>query len=443
MPAVRRTPRGPRGAWVLVYALATLVIALLCGSAPGWDVLVAPVGSRRRRDRARRRDPARPDAPRVGELTSALDPTSRPSCGWAPGGPAGRRAARGISSIVLGVWVVAGRASAGDIIVGLAPGAVGGLILAVAQVAVVPNLVLWVSSWIAGPGFVVGEGSSFTTSASDPGALPAIPLLGSLPGPEWNTVLASFAPRSSWSLVWSRGVRLAPMRRARRTLVRPRARGAGCGTGLGTARGGLAGGGGRRRRAGTDGSRRGPAAARRGLVAAEIAGGAVLALLWGKAAITGRVRHREEATEPDAAPPWSTDLARGVGRGRGDRGRGPRGYWPSRSLVHCSRACSYRTVHSCWASTVIAPSRQAWCSISTSHIARPPSIESDMVAVRPSPTATAGSSAPPSRARQTVRRARTPNTIVTTAKNRLATRHGKASELVTSVTSISRPKCST
>ncbi|MNW58382.1 hypothetical protein D3C74_362440 [compost metagenome] len=40
-----------------------------------------------------------------------------------------------------------------------------------------------------------------------------------------------------------------------------------------------------------------------GLVAAEIAGGAALALVWGKAAVTERVRHRHDEEPDDGAHP--------------------------------------------------------------------------------------------------------------------------------------------
>lgn len=303
--SARRSAHTATSSWVVgvaVYALATLVIALLAGSAPGWDVLFAPLGGAVVAGVGLGAGIlARPDAPRVGELTALLDP-------WVP--PVVRLGARagllgvallvGLSSVVAGVWVVAGRATSGDIIVGLAPGAVGGLILAVSQLAVVPNLVLWVSSWIAGPGFVVGEGSSFTASASLPGALPAIPLLGAMPGPEWTTVLASFAPVLvvvlgvvAGAFVWRRcgghGARWADLGLA----VLGVALAAGLLVVLLQTVAGGAVGPGRMAQVGA------PPLLAGGIIAAEVAGGAALALVWGKAAVTERVRHRHDETAHD------------------------------------------------------------------------------------------------------------------------------------------------
>jgi hypothetical protein len=65
----------------------------------------------------------------------------------------------------------------------LQPDAVGGVVLVIAQLMLLPNLVLWSASVIAGPGFAIGAGTSVTTSAVVLGPLPALPVLGALPGP--------------------------------------------------------------------------------------------------------------------------------------------------------------------------------------------------------------------------------------------------------------------
>lgn len=65
----------------------------------------------------------------------------------------------------------------------LAPGVVGGVVLVLGQLAVAPNLVAWVVSWCAGPGFAVGVGTGVTPTASTLGALPLVPVLGALPSP--------------------------------------------------------------------------------------------------------------------------------------------------------------------------------------------------------------------------------------------------------------------
>lgn len=306
--SARRSAHTAVSAWVVgivVYALATFLIALLVGSAPGWDVLLAPLGGAVVAGVGLGLGIlARPDAPRFGDLTAFLDPYVPPVVRLgARAGALGVTLLVGVSSVVAGAWVVAGRATSGDIIVGLAPGVVGGLILAVSQLAVVPNLVLWVSSWIAGPGFVVGEGSTFTVTGSEPGALPAVPLLGALPGADWTTVVASFAPLGVVLLgmvigvfVWRRcggldaswadlGLAVVGIASASGLLM----------AALQLAAGGAVGPG---RMAVVGAS---PLLAG-GLVAAEITGGAILALVWGKAAITERVRHRHDPVDAEADP---------------------------------------------------------------------------------------------------------------------------------------------
>lgn len=65
----------------------------------------------------------------------------------------------------------------------LRPDLTGGAVLMVAQLALLPNLVLWVASVVAGPGFSIGAGTSVTVSGTVLGPLPALPVLGALPGP--------------------------------------------------------------------------------------------------------------------------------------------------------------------------------------------------------------------------------------------------------------------
>lgn len=75
----------------------------------------------------------------------------------------------------------------------VAAGGVGGVVLALAQVAALPNLALWVVSFLAGPGFRVVEGGPVTWSGSEGGLLPMVPVLAALPQPggfPWFTALS-------------------------------------------------------------------------------------------------------------------------------------------------------------------------------------------------------------------------------------------------------------
>lgn len=62
-------------------------------------------------------------------------------------------------------------------------GVVGGVVLTLAQLVLLPNLVLWGCAVTAGPGIVLGTGATVTVGASQLGPLPAVPLLAALPAP--------------------------------------------------------------------------------------------------------------------------------------------------------------------------------------------------------------------------------------------------------------------
>ncbi|MBU4335310.1 MAG: hypothetical protein KJ548_01950 [Actinobacteria bacterium] len=98
------------------------------------------------------------------------------------------------SSLLVGLWVVAGRATIGDVVRELPLDAVGGVVFALAQLAYLPNLVVWALAWLAGPGFVVGAGTTFTAGSVVAGPMPAFPLLGALPSSAVGGRVALLAP---------------------------------------------------------------------------------------------------------------------------------------------------------------------------------------------------------------------------------------------------------
>jgi hypothetical protein len=63
----------------------------------------------------------------------------------------------------------------------LSAGPAGGLALTALQLTLLPTVVVWAASWIAGPGFAVGAGSSVSPLGTTLGPLPSLPLLGALP----------------------------------------------------------------------------------------------------------------------------------------------------------------------------------------------------------------------------------------------------------------------
>ena len=63
----------------------------------------------------------------------------------------------------------------------LGAGVVGGTVLVLGQLLVLPDLGVWALSWLSGPGFTVGADSTVTLGQAHPGLLPLVPVLGALP----------------------------------------------------------------------------------------------------------------------------------------------------------------------------------------------------------------------------------------------------------------------
>lgn len=60
-------------------------------------------------------------------------------------------------------------------------GVAGGAATTLAQVAFVPNLVVWTASWLVGPGFALGAGSTISPVNTVVGPIPGLPILGAVP----------------------------------------------------------------------------------------------------------------------------------------------------------------------------------------------------------------------------------------------------------------------
>jgi len=88
---------------------------------------------------------------------------------------------------------------------------VGLVMLSVGQLMVLPNVALWAASWLAGPGFGLGEGTAITWSHSNPGLLPLIPGLGAMPAPgplPAGLWLSALVPVAAGALVGWRALRV-------------------------------------------------------------------------------------------------------------------------------------------------------------------------------------------------------------------------------------------
>jgi Family of unknown function (DUF6350) len=82
----------------------------------------------------------------------------------------------------------------------LAPGPAGAALLLLAQLAYLPNAIIWAVAYALGPGFAFGAGTVIAPTGSSLGAVPAFPMLAALPagarsaGSAWMLVLVLAAP---------------------------------------------------------------------------------------------------------------------------------------------------------------------------------------------------------------------------------------------------------
>ncbi len=178
--AVRQTPRrGPASAaWVVAvtsatYALVVVVVALLVGQPD---------------NAARGAAVALIVAAAATGWGSCHAVSYNPTAAWPPW-------ARALPRAVLAAWLVmvAGGAAAlmaalvarldrvEQLTVALDPGVAGGIALLVVQLAFLPNLIIWASSFTLGAGFTLGTGSVVTPAESQLGLVPGIPVFGALP----------------------------------------------------------------------------------------------------------------------------------------------------------------------------------------------------------------------------------------------------------------------
>lgn len=86
-----------------------------------------------------------------------------------------------VSSFVLVTLVVLGFATEIALYESLHTGVLGGFVITVAQIALIPVAIVWMMAWIAGPGFILGAGAVVSPFVTTVGAVPAIPLLGAIP----------------------------------------------------------------------------------------------------------------------------------------------------------------------------------------------------------------------------------------------------------------------
>jgi Family of unknown function (DUF6350) len=98
------------------------------------------------------------------------------------GGLAGSAALTALAALVLAGSLVAGRTRVEALVSAYHGGAVELASLGLMSLALLPNAVGFVVAYLLGPGFVLGSGMLVSPQVVDLGEMPALPLLGALPG---------------------------------------------------------------------------------------------------------------------------------------------------------------------------------------------------------------------------------------------------------------------
>ena len=97
------------------------------------------------------------------------------------GGSAAAAGVIGVSAVAVAVLTLVNFATIIGLYETLQSGVLGGIILTLAQLALIPNLVVWAAAWFVGPGIAVGVGTSLSPVGTALGAVPGLPILGALP----------------------------------------------------------------------------------------------------------------------------------------------------------------------------------------------------------------------------------------------------------------------
>ena len=97
-------------------------------------------------------------------------------------GLVGITAALGLSALLLVAAIALNWAAMVAVYERLDAGVVGGTVLTVVELGLLPNFVVWTLAWASGAGFALGTGSTLSPLETTVGPLPAFPALAALPG---------------------------------------------------------------------------------------------------------------------------------------------------------------------------------------------------------------------------------------------------------------------
>lgn len=97
------------------------------------------------------------------------------------GGVAAAVAIIAVSAALVAVLIVLNYGTIIGLYETMQAGPLGGIALTLAQLSFLPVFVIWTASWLIGPGFAIGAGTSVSPALTQLGALPGVPLFGVLP----------------------------------------------------------------------------------------------------------------------------------------------------------------------------------------------------------------------------------------------------------------------
>src|SRR5690554_5344519 len=156
--------------------LPTLVFAL--GLALGAGIAIRRLAALQRAGTVRTDATVVAITSRIAALPTATVSLIRASV---TGGAAAVASIIAVASVAVAVLLVVGYAEVIALYESGHAGVLGGVVLTIAQLAFLPNLVVWAASWLVGPGFAIGVGSSIGPLGTNLGPIPAVPFLGALP----------------------------------------------------------------------------------------------------------------------------------------------------------------------------------------------------------------------------------------------------------------------
>jgi hypothetical protein len=132
--------------------------------------------------RRRRGMPADAGTQRVIDLVDRIPAVWRSVAGFGlRAGTAATAVVVGVAAVLVGLLLFTSFAEVITLYEQSHAGVIGGVALTVGQLAFLPDFVGWATSWLIGPGFAIGTGSSVSPIATTLGPIPGLPVFGALP----------------------------------------------------------------------------------------------------------------------------------------------------------------------------------------------------------------------------------------------------------------------